>query len=124
PADFSGLGYTANTYQFAHWYPEPAVYDRTAWHPIPYLDHGGSYSEFGSFDVRITVPKGFIVAATGLPRDTANTTNDRTFHYTTPAADDFSWSASRHFKTLHDTLRLPSGRVIDIYSYFTPKADT
>ncbi|MFL5774159.1 MAG: M1 family metallopeptidase, partial [Flavisolibacter sp.] len=34
--------------------------------PMPYLDQGEYYSEFGSFDVRITVPKNFKVAATGV----------------------------------------------------------
>jgi len=32
---------------------------------MPYLDQGEFYSEFGHFDVRITVPKNYVVAATG-----------------------------------------------------------
>jgi hypothetical protein len=65
PANFSRGGHTGHAYQVTQWYPKPAVYDRTGWHPMPYLDQGEFYSEFGSFDVRITVPEGYVVAATG-----------------------------------------------------------
>ena len=41
-----------------------AVYDRTGWHPMPYLNQGEFYSEFGSL-IRITLPRNYVVAATG-----------------------------------------------------------
>ncbi|WP_207513159.1 M1 family metallopeptidase [Longitalea luteola] len=65
PANFSRGGHTGHSYQVTQWYPKPAVYDREGWHPMPYLDQGEFYSEFGSFDVRITVPDQYVVAATG-----------------------------------------------------------
>ncbi|WP_205513169.1 M1 family metallopeptidase [Longitalea arenae] len=65
PANFSRGGHTKHSYQVTQWYPKPAVYDRYGWHPMPYLDQGEFYSEFGSFDVRITVPDQYVVAATG-----------------------------------------------------------
>ena len=65
PKNFSRGGHTGRSYQITQWYPKPAVYDRTGWHPMPYLDQGEFYSEFGSFDVRITVPKSYVVASTG-----------------------------------------------------------
>jgi hypothetical protein len=65
PFNFSRGGYDGRSFQITQWYPKPAVYDKNGWHPMPYLDQGEFYSEFGSFDVRITVPKNYIVAATG-----------------------------------------------------------
>ena len=65
PFNFSRGGYDGESFQITQWYPKPAVYDKNGWHPMPYLDQGEFYSEFGSFDVRITVPENYVVAATG-----------------------------------------------------------
>ncbi|HEX6916043.1 MAG TPA: M1 family metallopeptidase, partial [Chitinophagaceae bacterium] len=66
PKNISRGGYAGETFQATQWYPKPAVYDRKGWHRMPYLDQGEFYSEFGKFDVTITVPQNFIVAATGV----------------------------------------------------------
>jgi hypothetical protein len=65
PFNFSRGGHVGNTYQITQWYPKPAVYDIHGWHAFPYLDQGEFYSEFGNFNVQITVPKDYVVAATG-----------------------------------------------------------
>ncbi|HUM46771.1 MAG TPA: M1 family metallopeptidase, partial [Chitinophagales bacterium] len=65
PKTFSRLGHIGQSYQVTQWYPKPAVYDRFGWHPIPYLDQGEFYSEFGSFNVSITLPVNYVVGATG-----------------------------------------------------------
>ncbi|HXD79671.1 MAG TPA: hypothetical protein VN616_17770, partial [Puia sp.] len=127
PDNYSHFGYHGGIYEIANWYPSPAVYDTGGWHPRPYLDGGGVYSEFGNFDVRITVPAGFIVAASGemLPDSAsaasasspaAGIARARTLRYHGSNLSGFAWFASRRFRTDHDTLGLPSGRVIDLYS--------
>ncbi len=65
PASFSRLGHVGQSYQMTQWYPKPAVYDKDGWHPMPYVDMGEFYSEFGHFDVKITLPKNYVVGATG-----------------------------------------------------------
>lgn len=62
---FSRLGHIGQSYQITQWYPKPAVYDRNGWNYMPYLNQGEFYSEFGSFDVSITVPKNYVLGATG-----------------------------------------------------------
>lgn len=65
PFNFSRGGHDRQSYQVTQWFPKPAVYDKKGWHPMPYLDQGEYYSEFGNFEVNITVPKNYVVAATG-----------------------------------------------------------
>ncbi len=61
----SRLGHIGESYQLTQWYPKPAVYDRDGWHPMPYLNQGEFYSEYGSFDVSITLPANYVVGSTG-----------------------------------------------------------
>ena len=65
PGSFSRMGHVGQSYQISQWFPKPAVLDRRGWHPIPYLSQGEFYSEFGSFDVSITLPSNYTVGATG-----------------------------------------------------------
>lgn len=64
-AKFSRLGHDKQAYYITQWFPKPAVYDAEGWHQMPYLDQGEFFSEFGSFDVSITVPKNYVLSATG-----------------------------------------------------------
>jgi len=62
---YSRLGHIGESYQVTQWYPKPAVYDKNGWHQMPYLDQGEFYSEYGTYDVFITLPKNYMVGATG-----------------------------------------------------------
>lgn len=53
-------------YQIAQWYPQVAMYDDLrGWDRDQYLGKGEFYNQFGRFDVRITLPAGWLVGATG-----------------------------------------------------------
>ena len=150
PYAFSRSGHIGQTYHITQWYPIPAVYDKKGWHPIPYLDQGEFYGEFGNYNVQITVPKNYIVAATGdlqnedevkWLNNLKNTNNNqedkktkntpkakpasaiptKTLQYQQNNVHDFAWFADKAFTVLHDTLLLPSGRSIAIYAYYYKK---
>jgi len=65
PFNFSRGGHIGQAYQITQWFPKAAVYDRMGWHEMPYLDQGEFYSDFGNYEVAITLPANYIVAATG-----------------------------------------------------------
>ena len=61
----SRLGHIGQSYQITQWYPKPAVFDKNGWNQMPYLNQGEFYSEYGSYDVSITLPKNYVVGSTG-----------------------------------------------------------
>ncbi len=143
----SRLGHIGQSYQISQWYPKPAVYDRTGWHQMPYLDQGEFYSEFGRFDVKITLPDNYVVGATGnlqtpeeklwldrLSSDTAwmripdyinadfppSSGHMKTIRYTENNIHDFAWFADKRFHVLKGSINLPvSGRKLATWAMFT-----
>jgi len=143
----SRLGHIGESYQVSQWYPKPAVYDKTGWHQMAYLDQGEFYSEFGSFDVRITLPENYTVGATGdlqtkqelvrlnkLAADTSWMSNSKkrtvsfpisssqtkTLHYTGSSIHDFAWFADKRFHVLKGNVLLPtSGKEVTTWLMFT-----
>jgi Peptidase family M1 domain len=64
------MGRDGSLYQIAQWYPRLAVYDDVrGWNHDPYIGAGEFYLEYGSFDVSITLPSNYAVAATGTLRN-------------------------------------------------------
>ncbi|HEY0242554.1 MAG TPA: M1 family metallopeptidase [Gemmatimonadaceae bacterium] len=58
--------YGSYLYQIAQWYPQVAMYDDIrGWDTDPHLGNAEFYNQFGSFDVRITAPGGWLLGATG-----------------------------------------------------------
>jgi hypothetical protein len=50
----------------SYWYPQMAVYDDVVgWQNDPYMGNAEFYMGYGSYDVSITVPAGYLIGATG-----------------------------------------------------------
>ena len=60
-------------YEIGQWYPRMVVYDDVhGWNPLPYIGAGEFYLEYGNYDVTLTLPAGFVVAATGTVQNPVN----------------------------------------------------
>ena len=56
----------ARNFAEAQWYPQICVYDNHGWHPDQYIGMGEFYTDYGAFDVTLTLPQRFTtVMATG-----------------------------------------------------------
>lgn len=141
------LGHIGESYQISQWYPKPAVYDKNGWHQMPYLDQGELYSEFGNYDVSITLPSNYIVAATGnLQTDSEkvlldslagdnnrmkiadyglsgfplSSTRMKTIRYLENEVHDFVWFADKRFLVQKGSVTLPgSGKEVTTWAMYT-----
>ncbi len=53
-------------WELAQWFPAPCVYDDVyGWNTLPYIGRGEFYTNFGDYDVELTVPDNHIVFASG-----------------------------------------------------------
>lgn len=121
PFNFSRGGHIGQSYQITQWYPKPAVYDRKGWHPMPYLDQGEFYSQFGNYKVKINVPGKYVVASTGVLKNETTDENIKILNFEQDNVHDFAWFADKDFIILHDTLQLAS-KIINVYAYHLPKS--
>lgn len=147
PSYFSRSGHNGQQYMVCQWYPKPAVYDRQGWHPIPYLDQGEFYSEYGRFTVDISLPSEYVVGATGTLQapvelkkyqqlGAGNNTGGKeqkyktdapgtlkTLQYTGDRIHDFAWFASKDFIIRYDTLQLAADTTVQVFSYGQPNGN-
>ena len=67
----------ARLFTVAQWYPRAAVHDDViGWHTWPYQGNAEFYMPYGDFEVSITVPEGWLVAATGELRNAGEVLTD------------------------------------------------
>lgn len=146
PKVFSRLGHNGQSYFISQWFPKPAVYDHKGWHPMPYLDQGEFYSEFGSYDVSISLPKNYRLMATGncetlseqnwmdslaslaLPADTLfkramplSSAQFKTIRFTENNVHDFAWFADKRWILRRDSISAEGNLgTTQIYTAFLP----
>ncbi len=98
-------GYNQDYYFFAQWFPKLGVYEPAgmryekngAWNCHQYHSSGEYYGEFGNYDVSLTIPDNFIVAATGYLVDEKNIENKKIYRFKAEDVIDFTWSVSPQF---------------------------
>ncbi len=146
-AFISRLGRIQQSFFITQWYPKPAVFDKNGWNCLSYINQGEFYSEFGTFDVFITLPQNYVVGATGdlidgekelqwlneKAKDTkaittfskdmsfpSSSKETKTLHYHQDNVHDFAWFADKRWHVLKEEIELPSSkRKVTAWMMFT-----
>lgn len=118
-------------FSMAQWYPKMAEYDREGWNADPYTGRE-FHGVWGDFDVKITLDKEFMVAASGYlqnadeigkgysDRKKAKSKKGKiTWHFVAPQVHDFTWAADPEY--IHDTHPGPNGVTLHFFYKNNPE---
>lgn len=130
PAVYARMGYGDDFYMAGQWFPKVAAYEtvgtrgRTTegWNLHQYHGNSEFYSDFGIYDVKIKVPAGYIVAATGSPtKNPVEEGGSKMYRFYADDVHDFAWSASPKFVYYEEPFSAPNVPGIKIKLYLDPK---
>ena len=129
PRVVARTGYYGSFHLVAQWFPKIGVLELAGergataprWNAHEFHLHSEFYADFGSYDVRITVPKGYTVGSTGVlsgaPVENAGKVTHR---YLQDDVHDFAWTADKRYaKPLTRVWDGPNGPV-QVSVLYTP----
>ena len=118
-------------FSMAQWYPKMAEYDLEGWNADPYTGRE-FHGVWGDFDVKITLDKEFVVAASGYLQNAdeigkgysdlkkAKSKKGKiTWHFVAPQVHDFTWAADPEY--IHDTHPGPDGVTLHFFYKNNPE---
>lgn len=121
PLSFSRLGRTGDAYQIAQWYPHIPVYDEEGWHTMPYIDQGEFFNDFADYEITITVPASYTLAATGMLINEKSEGKSKTLFYKAENVIDFVWFASPTFHHDKKLVNVGSQQSVELNVYIDSK---
>jgi hypothetical protein len=105
-------GYKHDFDMVGQWFPKVGVWWKDAWNCHQFHATTEFFADFGTFDVKVTVPQNEVVGAAGdLISTVTNSDGTKTLAYHSEDVHDFSWTASPSFKVVEDSWAGPQGPV-------------
>ena len=115
-------GWVHDYHFIAQWFPKIGVFWKGSWNAHPFYPWTEFFSDFGVYDVRLTLPKAFVVGATGRLREsTDNPDGTRTLRFVQEDVHDFAWTASRRFLERRARFEDPGYPPVDIRLLLQPE---
>ncbi len=128
PKIFARTGYAADGKFFlvAQWFPKIGVYEGAGDRYVPltaprgkwncHQFHGNSefFADFGVYRVAITVPKNYVVGATGALQSETEQGDTKTLVFYQEDVHDFAWTASPLFQVFEDSYTSKDGHAIKL----------
>jgi hypothetical protein len=112
PEVLARTGYLRDFYLVGQWFPKVGVWWKGAWNCHQFHNTTEFFADFGTFDVKVTLPQNEIVGAGGdLVASTNNPDGTKTLTFHSEDVHDFSWSASPSFTDVEDSWTGNAGTV-------------
>ena len=112
PQVVARTGYLRDFYMIGQWFPKVGVWWKGQWNCHQFHRDTEFFADFGTFEVRVTVPKTYVVGAGGdLIDETDNPNGTKSLRFYSADTHDFSWTASPSFRVITDTWQGSAGPV-------------
>ncbi len=113
PKVFARAGYLGAFHMMGQWFPKLGVFKGGGgWNCHEYHLNSEFFSDFGVYDVAVTVPKAYVVGATGVLWKEADTGDTKTLSFHAEDVHDFAWTASPDFVVAEETWNKVKIRVL------------
>jgi len=124
PEVVARTGYKRTFLLAGQWFPKVGVWWHGAWNCHQFHALTEFFADFGTYDVRITLPKDYIIGATGVQTsDSDNGNGTKTVAFHAEDVHDFAWTADPNFKVIESQFDGSVGPVkIRLLSYTSHKS--
>jgi len=122
PRPISRTGVYKDNYFIAQWFPKMGVFQNGQWNCHQYHASSEYFADYGTYDVRITVPSQFVIGATGEHRgQTANEDRTITHFFYQHSVHDFAWTASPRLLEYKEDYEFIPGKTTEITLLLQPE---
>jgi len=112
PEVLERTGYKRDFFMVGQWFPKVGVWWHEAWNCHQFHAMTEFFADFGTFDVKVTVPQNYVLGATGdQVASVLNPDGTKTVTYHAEDIHDFSWTADPHFHLIEDSWTGSAGTV-------------
>jgi len=94
PRTIARTGRIGNFFFIAQWFPKIGVLQDTGWNCHQFHSSTEFFSDYGVYDVRLTLPNTWLVGATGIERDRSAANENAVHHFYQEDVHDFVWTTS------------------------------
>jgi hypothetical protein len=112
PEVIARTGYKRSFLLAGQWFPKVGLFWHGQWNCHQFHALTEFFADFGTFDVKVTLPKDYVIGATGVQvsdQDNGNGTKTVAFH--AEDVHDFAWTADPNFKVINSTFNGSVGPV-------------
>ncbi len=123
PRTFARTGFRGDFFFIAHWFPKLGVFQADgSWNCHQFHAATEFFSDYGNYDVRMTVPTGWKVGATGVQLGVTDSADDTSTHrYQQDNVHDFVWTTSPDYREVRRRFDHPDLKSVDIRLLYQPE---
>ena len=140
PRPLARTGAIGNYFFIAQWFPKIGVFEDTGWNCHQFHATTEFFADFGNYDVKLSVPRGWIVGATGRLRGQTSgsvafgasardslralSAAATTHHYYQEDVHDFAWTTSPDYIERQERFEHPALPPVDMRLLLQPEHES